>query len=217
LGVVLDQIIQDDGLQAFGLRCWDEMQEYLRISPCVLMSQYNDRGMPAGCEVDIGNAVTMYALMQASGEPVACLDWNNDYGDDPNKCILFHCGPVPQGMMKDQGWIDDHQIINHALGKECGYGCNQGRIKSGPLTFASMRTENGKPGFYAGQGKFTEDPIPENFFGCAGVSEIPDLQRVMRYVQENGHRHHVSVTPGHVAEALYEGLTKYRDMEVALL
>ena len=46
-----------------------EMQKQLGISPCVLLSEMNDRGIPAACEVDVGNAVTMYALSLASGRP----------------------------------------------------------------------------------------------------------------------------------------------------
>jgi len=214
LGLVLDRLIEEDGLDTFALRCWDELQEHLNISPCVLMSQYNERGIPAACEVDIGNAVAMYALMLASGNPVACLDWNNNYGDDEDKCILFHCGPVPQDMMIDKGRIEDHLIIRNALGPGKGYGCNQGRIKPGPMTFASMRTAEGKPEFYVGEGVFTTDPIAANFFGAAGVAEIEDLQDVLLYVCENGHRHHTSVTYGRVAEAVYEAITKYRGMNV---
>jgi len=57
----------------------------------------NDRGMVAACEVDIGNAVSMYGLSSASGDVATCLDWNNNYGEDEERCILFHCGPVPSG------------------------------------------------------------------------------------------------------------------------
>jgi L-fucose isomerase-like protein len=190
---------------------------YLNISPCVLLSVYNDFCLPAACEVDIGNAVSMYVLMQASGNPVACLDWNNNYGDDEDKCILFHCGPVPQSMMVDKGWINDHLIIRNAIGPDKGYGCNQGRIKPSKMTFASMRTAEGKPEFYVGEGKFTADPIDASFFGAAGVAEIPDLQEILLYICETGHRHHTSVTTDHVAEAVHEAITKYCGMNVDIL
>jgi len=214
LGVVIDRIIEEDGLDTVALRCWDELQQFLNVSPCVLMSQYNERGIPTACEVDVGNAITMYALMLASGNPVACLDWNNNYGDDEEKCILFHCGPVPQSMMIEKGWIDDHQIIKNAIGPGKGYGCNQGRIKPTTMTFGSMRTADGMPEFYVGEGEFTADPIANEFFGAAGVAHIPELQDVLLYVCENGHRHHTSVTPGYVADAVAEAITKYRGMSV---
>ena len=71
------------------------MQNELGISPCVLLGELNDRGIAGACEVDIGNAVTMRALELASDAAATLLDWNNNYGDDDDKCILFHCGPTP--------------------------------------------------------------------------------------------------------------------------
>lgn len=213
LGVVIDDIIEENKLDAIALRCWIELQEQLGISPCVLLSALNNEHKVAACEVDVGNAVAMYALQQASGEVTACLDWNNNYKDEENKCI--HCGPVPQAMMREKGVITDHLILANAVGHGRSYGSNQGRIKSGPFTFSSMVTADGQLRFYVGQGAFTEDPIPENFFGCARVAEILNLQDVLLHAGSNGYRHHTSVTPSHVSEPLVEALIKYRGFEVA--
>ncbi len=215
LGVVLDKVVEEGKLNAVAIRCWLEMQQVLGISPCVLMSEMNNRFLPAACEVDVGNAISMYALSRASGDVAACLDWNNNYpGQDEEKCILFHCGPVPQSMMAGKGTISEHSILKNALGDACSFGCNVGRIKPMPFTFSSMMTEDGTLKFYLGDGEFTADPIPADFFGCAGVAEIPDLQDVLLYVASNGHRHHVSVTPGVVVEPLNEALAYYLDFEV---
>jgi len=216
LGVVLDRIVAEYRMDALALRCWNEMQVQLGISPCVLLGEMNDRNMPAACEVDVGNAVAMYALNLASGGPVACLDWNNNYGEEDDKCILFHCGPVPPGMMRDKGEITDHLILANAMGEGAGFGCNVGRIAPGDFTFASMLTEAGKLKFYMGQGKFTNDPIPREFFGCAGVAQIEGLQEVLLHVGKNGFRHHVSVTPGHFQEPVREALERYLGFEVAV-
>jgi L-fucose isomerase-like protein len=214
LGVVLDNLVEELGLQALAIRCWVEMQEQLHISPCVLLSEMNDRGVVAACEVDVGNAVAMYALSRASGNVAACLDWNNNYGEEDDMCILFHCGPVPQSMMASQGQVTDHFILANAVGPGCGYGCNTGRIAPTPFTFASLLTEEGKLKFYLGQGCFTADPIPENFFGCAGVAQIADLQDALLTIGSQGHRHHTSVTPGHVAGPVREAFVRYLGYEV---
>lgn len=214
LGVVLDTIVEDFGMDAVGIRCWLEMQQQLGISPCVLLSEMNERGIPAACEVDVGNAVSMYALSKASGSVAACLDWNNNYGEEPDKCILFHCGPVPASMMAGKGQIEDHAILANAVGKGCGFGCNTGRITPTPFTFGSMLTEDGKPKFYLGQGRFTEDVIADDYFGCPGVAEIEGLQDVLQMIGYLGHRHHVSVTPGHVRAPLLEAFEKYLGYEV---
>jgi len=216
MGVVLDGIVEESKLDAVAVRCWVEMQQVLGISPCVLLSEMNDRLINAACEVDIGNAVSMYALSKASGNVAACLDWNNNYEDDEDKCILFHCGPVPQSMMTAKGNVTDHGILMNSVGEGCGYGCNVGRIKPQSFTFASMMTEDGELKFYVGDGEFTDDPIPADFFGCAGVAEIDDLQDVLLYVAQNGHRHHVSVTPGVVTDPMVEALEYYLGYDVAV-
>lgn len=216
LAVALDDIVNEWNLDAVAIRCWTEMQSELGISPCVVMGEMNDRGIPAACEVDVCNAVAMCALSLASGEAPACLDWNNNYADEEDKCILFHCGPVPRSLMSAPGSVQDHAIIANAVGEGCSYGCNVGRIKPAEFTFGSMMTEDGELRFYLGEGRFTPDPIPDDFFGCAGVAEIAGLQDVLLHVGLNGHRHHVSVTPGHIAEPLREALEYYLGFEVSV-
>ena len=215
LGIALDQVVAEYRMDAVALRCWVEMQRQLGISPCVLLSEMNDRGMPTACEVDVGNAVAMRALSLASGNVATCLDWNNNYGDEPDKCILFHCGPVPQTMMTGKGRITDHAILANAVGKGCAFGCNVGRIAATPFTFGSMLTAEGRLKFYLGRGRFTDDPIPADFFGCAGVAEVPHLQDALQAIGYMGHRHHVSVTPGEVVEPVTEAFERYLGYEVA--
>jgi L-fucose isomerase-like protein len=216
LGVTLDAIAGEYHLDALALRCWTELQTQLGISPCVLLGELNGRGVPAACEVDVGSAVTMRALNLASARPTACLDWNNNYEDDEDKCILFHCGPVPRDLMSAKGRISDHSILANAVGAGNGFGCCVGRIAAMDFTFGSLMTDQGKIQAYLGQGRITADPIPQDFFGCAGVAEIPGLQNVLLHLGTRGHRHHVSLTPGRVQAPLLEALGHYLGFEVAL-
>lgn len=216
-GVVIDEIIDELGLDALALRCWLEMEKEFGVAPCVLLSEINDRGIPAACELDICNAITMYALNLASGQPATCLDWNNNYGEDPDKCILFHCGPVPQSLMTGKGDVIVHPMFAKALGEGCGFGCNVGRIAPNELTFASSKTQDGKLHIYMGEGEFTKDPIQDGFFGCGGVAKIDRLQEKLYKIGTNGYRHHVSVTPGLVSVALREACTNYLGYEITEL
>ncbi|HNR36298.1 MAG TPA: hypothetical protein PKO36_14040 [Candidatus Hydrogenedentes bacterium] len=216
LGVVIDKLVDEYAMDAIALRCWIELQQQIHISPCVLLGEMNDRGIPAACEVDVGNAVAMFALSRASDGPPSCLDWNNNYADDDDKCILFHCGPVPPSLMTCKGRISDHDILANAVGKGSGYGCNVGRIAPAPFTFGSMTTDAGRLKFYLGQGTFTSDPIPEDFFGCAGVAHIEHLQDVLLHVGRHGYRHHVSVVPGVVHDSVREAFVRYLGYDVVL-
>ena len=131
LGVVLDQLTQEARLDALAIRCWTEMQQQLGISPCVAMGLLNEAGLASACEVDMGNAVMMRALQLASYEPAALLDWNNNYGDEDDKCILFHCGPAPASLMDGRAAITDHSILMNAVGEGNGVRLQRGPAQAG--------------------------------------------------------------------------------------
>lgn len=208
VSVVIDEYIADYDLDCIALRCWDEMHEILGIAPCVLLSELNDRGIVASCEIDLCSAINMYAMQLASGRPTTVLDWNNNYTDDPDKVILFHCGPVAQSLMTEKGTVTDHKMF--AKGNPgCGWGSNEGRIKAFPMTYSNCKTENGKLTVYAGEGKFTEDPIEDGYFGCGGVAVIENLQPKLIQLGQNGYRHHTAVGMGHMKKIIKEAFIRY--------
>lgn len=217
LALALDDMIDEYALDAIALRCWLEIEQELSVAPCVLLSELNDRGIPASCELDVCNAVMMTALAEASGKAATCLDWNNNYGDAADKCILFHCGPVPQSLMTGPGLVIENPLLPKSLGAGCGFGCNVGRIAPNAMTFASLKTQEGKLSYYLGEGTITNDPIADDFFGCAGVAEIPELQQKLLTIGNQGYRHHVSMTSHHVASAVREALTRYLGYEETVL
>ena len=47
LAVVIDEYIEEYRLDALALRCWNEMEAHLRICPCVILSELNDRKQTA--------------------------------------------------------------------------------------------------------------------------------------------------------------------------
>jgi L-fucose isomerase-like protein len=216
LGVTLDKLVEEARLDAMAIRCWTEMQQQIGISPCVAMGALNEIGLDSACEVDVGNAVMMRILHLASYEPVGLLDWNNNYGDEDDKCILFHCGPLPPSLMEGKGRITDHLILMNTVGEGNGFGCNVGRIKLMDFTFGSLMTDEGKVKIYLGKGSFTPDPVPDNFFGVAGVAQVYNLQDVLLHIGYSGHRHHVSITPGNIQTPLRHALAHYLDFEVTL-
>lgn len=215
LGVVVDQIIEEYEMDAIAIRCWIEMEEQLGISPCVLLGELNGRGIAAGCEVDVGSAITMRALMLASEGPATCLDWNNNYEENDDKCILFHCGPVPNELMVEKGHIVDHAILMNAIGEGNAFGSNVGRIRPMYMTFGNLATAEGELNFYLGEGNITNDPIPADFFGCAGVAQIERLQDVLLHVGYEGHRHHVAMAEGWHVEPIREAFERYLGYNVS--
>lgn len=210
--VAIDDMIEQYHLDCITLRCWEEMQTVLGIAPCVLLSELNDRGIVASCEIDLCSAINMYAMQLASEAPAACVDWNNNYGDDKNKVILFHCGPIAQSLMAGKGHVTDHKMF--AKGNPgCGWGSNEGRIAAFEMTYSNCKTEDGKLTVYADEGRFTDEPIEAEYFGCGGVAEIDDLQKKLLYLAKNGFRHHTAIGKGKMAAILKEAFTTYLGYE----
>ena len=213
ISVVIDEYIEEYRLDAITLRCWNEMETILRVCPCVLISELNDRGIVCSCEIDLTSAITMRAMALASEKPTACLDWNNNYGQEKDKVILFHCGPVAQSLMAGKGTVTEHKMF--AKGDPgSGWGTNEGRIAAFDTTISNCFTEDGVLKIYASEAKFTADPIEKEFFGCGGVAEIPNLEDKLIKLARGGFKHHTTVGVGHMKEVLTEAFKTYLGYQV---
>ncbi len=206
--LAIDDMIEAYHLDCITLRCWEEMQTVLGIAPCVILSELNDRGIVASCEIDLCSAINMYAMQLASEFPTACLDWNNNYGDDENKVILFHCGPVAQSLMTGKGRVTDHKMFAKGC-PGCGWGSNEGRIDAFDMTYSNCKTEDGKLTVYVDEGRFTGEEIEGAFFGCGGVAEIENLQPKLIKLARSGFRHHTAIGKGRMAAILREAFVTY--------
>jgi L-fucose isomerase-like protein len=153
-GLVMGRWIEENRLAATAVQCWTSMEEYFGIVPCTVMSMLSNTLMPSACETDITGAIGMYAMALASGQPSALVDWNNNYGDDPDKGIIFHCSNLPKDVFAEVK-MDFQEIISLSVGKENTYGTVVGRIKTGPFTYCRVATddERGTIRAYLGEGE----------------------------------------------------------------
>ncbi len=213
LAAVIEQWMKETEVTISAVQCWTAIEEYFGVVPCTVMSMMSNQLMPSACEVDVCGTVAMYALALASQTPSALLDWNNNYGDDPNKAVCFHCSNLPKHFFQDFR-MDFQEIIAGTVGKERTFGTVVGRVKPGPMTYLRVSTNDrrGVISAYVGEGRFTEDPL--DTFGGAGVVEIPRLQELLRYICENGFEHHVAANLSHVASMVYEAGRRYLGWQI---
>jgi len=208
LGAVIDQWMEQTQVAISAVQCWTSLEEFFGVVPCTVMSMMSENLMSSACEVDICGVVGMHALQLASETPSALLDWNNNYGDDPDKAVCFHCSNLPKHFFKSVR-MDFQEIIAGTVGKENTYGTCVGLVKPGPMSFARFSTNDreGKIHGYVGEGEFTDDPL--DTFGGAGVVRIPKLQQLLRYICERGFEHHVAANLASVGGAVQEATTRY--------
>jgi L-fucose isomerase-like protein len=211
--LVVDDWMNSLGLIATAIQCWSSMQKNYGVNVCTIMSMMSEQMLPSACEVDVAGVVSMYALQLASGRPSALVDWNNNYGPDRDKCVLFHCGNWAKDFLPDIR-IGTAPILGTVLGEENTVGALEGRTPAGPLTFGRVSTDDlyGKIRAYIGEGSFTDDPLKT--FGTRAVAHVPRLQKLMHVICNNGFEHHAAMSGSHCAPAVAEALGNYMGWEV---
>ena len=213
MGVVLTDWMDANAIDATAIQCWTSVQENYGCNVCTLMSMMSEKFLPSACEVDVTGVLTMYAMQAAGGTPAALVDWNNNYADDDDKCVLFHCGNWAKSFLPDIK-IATAPILGSILGVENTYGALEGRTPAGPLTFGRITTADadGKIRAYVGEGELTNDPL--DTFGNRAVAKIPRLQKLIHHVCKQGFEHHVVMTQSKSAGILAEAFENYFGWEV---
>lgn len=212
-GLALEKWMEALHVQATAIQCWNSIQRNYGINICTLMSMMSEILMPSACEVDITGVVSMLALQLATGKPSTLVDWNNNYGNDPEKCVLFHCGNFAKSFTPNAR-IEYANILATTLGQENTFGAINGRVPPGPMSFARVSTDDqfGIIRSYVGEGEFTDDEL--DTFGSRAVVKVPKLQSLLQHVSRNGFEHHVAMTSAPSSEILVEAFENYLGWEV---
>jgi L-fucose isomerase-like protein len=199
---------------ASAVQCWESIQNNYGCASCLTMSMMGENSMPSACEVDVTGAVSMYALLLASGNPPGFLDWNNNYGSQENKCVNTHCSNFPKSFIGMTPEIADLDILGETLGREKCFGAVKGKVAAGSMTYFRISTDDskGKIKCYLGQGEFTDDPF--NMDGGIAVCKVPMLRTLLNHICQNGFEHHVAMVRGHVAEIIEESIGKYLEWDL---
>ncbi len=208
LAAVTEEWMKENDVAISTVQCWTSIEENYGVVPCTMMSMMSSKLMSSACEVDVCGLIGMHMLALASETPSALLDWNNNYGSNADKAVCFHCSNLPKEFFKNYK-MDFQAIVAGTVGKDNTYGTVEGTIKPGDITFIRVSTDDatGRIRGYVGKGRFTDDPLKT--FGGAGVIEIPGMQKLLRYICENGFEHHVAANFSAVSDAVMDATRTY--------
>ena len=213
-GVAVERWIAANDIDAVAIQCWDSLQCNYGCAACVTMSMLGDKLIPAACEVDIAGAVSMYVLSLASGNAPALLDWNNNFAEDRDKCVCTHCGNFPKSFIRNNIELGNLGVLSRTMGTENTFGAVKGKVTAGDFTYFRISTDDtlGKIKSYLGEGKITDDPYGMD--GCIAVTQVPNLQKLMKYMCKNGFEHHVAMCRGTVQDVIIEAIETYLKWDV---
>jgi len=209
LTIALDRWTAENDCDATAVQCWTSVQNNHGCAACVTMSMMSERLLPSACETDVAGAVSMYALALASGAPSALLDWNNNFGEDPNKCVCTHCGNYPKSFLGVEPEISNLDVLGTTIGADKCFGAVKGKVAAGPMTYFRISTDDtkGEIKAYLGQGAFTDDPYGMD--GGIAVVEVPELRTLLSHMCREGFEHHVAMVRGSHAAVVEEATSRY--------
>ncbi len=208
-GLAIENWIQANEVDATAIQCWDSLEQNYGCAACVTMSMLGEKLIPCACETDVAGAVSMYALSLASEQPSALLDWNNNFAEDRNKCVCTHCGNCPKSFVKNELTLGPLGVLGRTLGKINTFGAVYGKCTEGQFTYFRISTDDtlGWIKSYLGKGQLTNDPYGMD--GCIAVTQVDNLQGLLKYICKNGFEHHVAMCRTDVVDILQEAIDSY--------
>ena len=209
LSIAVNRWIEENECDASAIQCWTSVQDNYGCATCLSMSMLSERLMPSACEVDVAGEISMYALALASGAPPALLDWNNNYGREPNKCVGTHCGNFPKSFLGVEPEISNLDVLGTTIGPEKCFGAVKGKVAPGPMTYFRISTDDllGKVKGYVGNGTFTADPFAMD--GGIAVIDLPRMRDLFTHLCRQGFEHHVAMVRGNHADVVDEAVSRY--------
>lgn len=207
--VTVDRWIAENECDASSIQCWRSLQDNFGCATCLTMSMMGEKLKPSACEVDVMGAISMFALSLASGAPSAILDWNNNYGREPNKCVCTHCGNFPKSFIGADPEISELDVLGTVIGKEKCFGAVKGKVKAGPMSYFRVSSDDtaGTLKAYVGNGQFTDDPFGMD--GGIAVAQVPRLRELLSHIVRGGFEHHVAMVRGQYADVIEEAISRY--------
>ncbi len=125
-------------------------------------------------------------------------------GEDPNKGVVFHCSNLPKAFFTEQR-MDYQEIIAGTVGRRTPTARSSDASRRGRSRITASRpTICRADSAYCGEGRFTGDTLQT--FGGYGVTEIPEFQKLLKFVCQRGFEASRRGNAGDRASAIHDAL-----------
>lgn len=94
------ELVRRDQLDAYCVRCWPELRDLHKITPCAAHALMSEDGVPNSCEVDLPALITTYILHRLAGTPAFNFDITA-YLAEEGAIQFAHCGAAAVSLAGD--------------------------------------------------------------------------------------------------------------------
>jgi len=196
--IALQALMEKYNCTVGAFECWTAFPAVLGICPCTILGEMADAGYPLSCETDINGAVTM-AILRACNlyeAPEFLADLTIRHPSNPNAELLWHCGPFPYSLKKEESKA---RIVA---------GSERFELKPGHITVCRFDDIDGRYYLFAGEGNSTTGPETN---GTYVWFEVDNWKRWEEKLMFGPYIHHLGGTYGSFVPVLREA-ARYLDI-----
>jgi len=148
LYVGLKETIRQNALDGYCVRCWPELRDQRKITPCAAHALLAEEGVPNTCEVDLTALITTWILSRLAGAPAFNFDITA-YLEEEGTVQLAHCGAAAPSLAGDPEKVSIRAHMRTATGATVEFPFHHGaatlakllRPNNGQLTLAAAGAE----------------------------------------------------------------------------
>jgi L-fucose isomerase-like protein len=100
LYLAIRELVRRSELDAYCVRCWPELRDQHKITPCTAHALMSQEGIPNTCEVDLPALITTYVLNRLAGTPAFNFDITA-YLAEEGAIQFAHCGSAAATLAGD--------------------------------------------------------------------------------------------------------------------
>jgi L-fucose isomerase-like protein len=139
LYVGLKETIRQNTLDAYCVRCWPELRDQRKITPCAAHALLAEEGVPNTCEVDLPALIATWILSRMADAPAFNFDITA-YLEEEGAIQLAHCGAAAPSLEGDPESASIRAHMRTGTGATVEF-----PFKPGAVTLAKLlRPNNGK-------------------------------------------------------------------------
>ena len=190
LYVAIRQLVRTNQLDAYCVRCWPELRDQHKITPCTAHALMAQEGIPSTCEVDVTALITTWLLSRLAGAPAFNFDITG-YLEPEDAIQVAHCGAAEPSLAGDPGKALLRVHMRTATGATVEFSFKEGAVTVAKL----LRPVDGKLRLFVAGGEAI--PSGEGVRGSvATVRPEPSAAAFLAAMMREGVEHHLALVYG---------------------
>ncbi|HTS25113.1 MAG TPA: hypothetical protein VMH81_04525 [Bryobacteraceae bacterium] len=186
----MKQLVQENRLDAYCVRCWPELRDRQGITPCVTHALMAREGIPSTCEIDLTALITTYLLAQLAGSSAFNFDITA-WIEEQDAIQFAHCGAADPSLAGDPKKALLRTHMRTGTGATLEFPFQQGAV-----TLAkAMRPVEGRMRMFVAGGRVV--PTKEGVRGSvATVVPEPSAKAFLDSMMRLAVEHHIALVYG---------------------